>query len=414
MPTFTSYESLMPPMLEVETAPPRKDNPSGNGGMQVAFASLQAAANVRAWSGTIHFIAQALEQQGITLHHVDDLQRTRLFLNKGMNRIFRMAGLPEPMPIERSMAMARRFAHTVKSFAERGGVDLIFSPSSIPLALLDTPIPKVFYTDATFGGMVDASPIYGTFTPRELKVGDDLERAALANCDLAIYASQWAADTAITRYGADPAKVKVVPFGSNLDLQPGEDEVKQAIAKRPKDRCELLLLGVSWEGKGGPFALEVVRRLNQAGLPSKLTVVGCSPPADVDPELVRVIPFVNKGSATGQRTLVDLIMTSHFLILPSQAECFGIVYAEASSVGLPSLARLIQGVGEAVREGRNGHVFAPDASPDEYVAKIMELMADRAAYERLSQSAFHEHRQHLNWQVAGAALKTHIASLVRR
>ena len=83
-------------------------------------------------------------------------------------------------------------------------------------------------------------------------------------------------------------------------------------------------------------------------------------------------------------------------------------------MGVPSLARLIQGVGDAVREGRNGHVFAPDASPDEYVSKVRELMGDRAAYERLALSSFREHRQHLNWQVAGAALRGHLESLVAK
>lgn len=401
-------------MLKIHTGPGQVDEGvSGGGtGLQVAFASLQSAANVRAWSGTIYFIARALEQQGMTLHHVDELQRVRLLVNKSVNRLYRMTGRHGPMPQERSFSMAKRFARTIKLFAEEGGHDIIFSPSSIPLALLRTSLPKVFYTDATFTGMVESSPIYGKYTEEALKEGNDLERAALANCEMAIYSSRWAAESAIMHYGARPEKVKVVPFGSNLDIQPDEAAVRAAIAKRPIDRCELLLLGVSWTGKGGPFALEVVRRLNKAGLPSILRVVGCSPPPGTD--LVEVMPFVDKSTVVGQETLVDVISRSHFLILPSQAECFGIVYTEASSMGVPSLARLIQGVGDAVREGRNGHVFAPDASPDEYVSKVRELMGDRAAYERLALSSFREHRQHLNWQVAGAALRGHLESLVAK
>lgn len=381
--------------------------------LHVAFASLRPASDIRAWSGTIHFMAKALEQQGLELHHVGKLFPRRLWVNKAVNRACRMAGLPGPLPLERSFPMARRYAQAIGAFARRGGHDLIFSPSSIPVALLNTSIPKVFYTDATFGDMVESSPIYGSYTTAELREGEELERAALSNCDMAIYSSHWAAESAIVRYGARRDKVKVVPFGSNLDIQPTEEEVKRAVGKRPLDRCDLLLLGVSWTGKGGPFALEVARRLNKAGLPSTLTVVGCTPPPDTPAALVRVVPFVDKGTPEGQRTLVELILGSHFLLLPSQAECFGIVYTEASSMGVPSLARLIQGVGDAVREGRNGHVFAPDASPDAYVAAIMRLMGDRKAYEQLALSALREHRQHLNWQVAGAALKAHLVSLVR-
>jgi len=46
-----------------------------------------------------------------------------------------------------------------------------------------------------------------------MRQGDEQERAALQAAAAAIYPSHWARKSAVTHYGADPAKVHVVPFG---------------------------------------------------------------------------------------------------------------------------------------------------------------------------------------------------------
>ncbi|HEY0978514.1 MAG TPA: glycosyltransferase family 4 protein [Flavobacteriales bacterium] len=379
--------------------------------LRVAFASIQRANDIQAWSGTVYYVARALEHQGIVLDHVDELQQVRLLLNKAVNRLYRITGRQAPLPVERSKHMAARFAKEIASFVDKGKHDAVFSPSSIPLALLRTSVPKVFYTDATFADMLQQYPEFAEYPEAFIEEGHALEREALTNCDLAIYSSHWAAESAIHHYGAHKDKVRVVPFGSNLDLQPDRAEVFAAIAARPTDHCELLFLGVNWIRKGGPLALEVVRELNAAGVPATLTVVGCSPPPGTEAPFLKVLPFVDKSTPQGQRKLADLVLRSHFLLLPSLAECFGIVYAEASSMGVPSLARHVGGVADAVREGRNGHLFAPDASSGDYVERIKGLMNDRAAYERLAHAAFQEHREHLNWEVAGSSLHGHLLGL---
>ncbi len=379
--------------------------------IKLAYASLYDSSDIRVWSGSVYFIARALEMQGVTLDHVDQLQYPRLLFNKAINRLYGLTGNQGPLPVERSMRMAERFAREIGRHLMKGDHHAIFSPSSIPLALLNTGKPKVFYTDATFADMLEQYPEFGDYPSAYVKEGHDLEREALVNCDLAIYASRWAADSAINRYGAHPDKVRVVPFGSNLELNLPEEMVTKAINSRPTDRCELLFLGVNWVRKGGPLAVEVVERMNAAGLPTTLTVVGCEPPADTVMTHVNVLPFIDKTTAMGQRRLANLLLRSHFLLLPSTAECFGIVHSEASSMGVPSLARNVGGVGEAVREGRNGFLFPADAGPAGYVDRMLALMKDRDAYRLLAHSAYQEHRQRLNWEVSGAAIVNDLMAL---
>lgn len=373
--------------------------------LHIAFASIHRVKDVRLWSGTVTYMARALEQSGLDVDYIDELDQVHLLVHKAMNRLWRMTGQRGAvLPVERSMHMAKRFARGIARFVAEGKHDLVFSPSSIPVALLKDGPPAVFYTDATFAELVRQQPSIAAQPADLLQEGHDLEHAALENCAMAIYASEWAARSAIEHYGAAPSKLRVLPFGSNLDVVPEEDEVRRAISHRPTDRCELLFLAARWEFKGGEFALEVARELNRSGIPTRLRIVGCIPPSGTDTDLVEVIPFVDKSTAEGHERLARLILSSHFLLLPSLVECFGIVYTEASSMGVPSLARLVDGVGSAVRHGRNGYTFHPDVPPAVYAEKIAELMGDRQAYERLAMSSFHEHRANLNWDVVGGKL----------
>lgn len=380
--------------------------------LDLLYPTLGNSYDIRTWSGSVYFIAKTLEAKGARLHRLNELEQKRLLLHKVVNRLYGLMGAHGPMPIERSMRMAERFAGSISKHLDKGRHDAVFSPSSIPVALLKTSRPKVFITDATFADLLEQYPELSSYPQELVHEGHELERAALANCDLAFYASHWAAGSAVRRYGADPAKVRVVPFGSNLGLQVPDELILRAIEERPMERCDLLLLGVSWERKGGPLAVQVVEELNKAGLPSTLTVIGCTPPAGTPMQHVRVLPFIDKSTAMGQRRLINHLLRSHFLLLPSVAECYGIVYAEASSLGVPSLARDVGGVGEVVQAGKNGFLFNPTDGPAPYTEKILALMADREAYRELAHSAMNEHKRKLNWDVAGAAIMGEMTRLV--
>lgn len=380
--------------------------------LRISYASLYDASDIRAWSGSVYFIARALERQGAHLDHVDQLQQARLLINKAVNKVYALTGAHGPLPVERSVRMAQRFAREIATHVDSDGSDVVLSPSSIPVSLLRTAKPKVFFTDATFADMLEEYPEFADYPAELIEEGHHLEREALRNCDLAIYASRWAARSAVERYGADPARVRVIPFGSNLELEPGEAHVTHAIRSRPLERCELLFIGVNWERKGGPLAWEVARLLNAAGLPTRLTVVGCVPPPATAAPFLEVIPFIEKNSPWGQRRLAQLLLRSHFLLVPSIAECFGIVYAEASAMGLPSLARDVGGVSDAVREGHNGFLFPAKAPAQTYVQRVLTWMDDREGYERLARSAYREYADRLNWRTIGAELHGALRALV--
>lgn len=372
--------------------------------LRVAFATMYNTANISHWSGTVYFMARALEQQKVDLVRVDKLFEKRLLVGKVVNRGMGLLGIPTAWQGYRTKGMSQRMAARITAKAKSEKCNLILSPSSIPLAMLNGGLPKVFFTDATFKNLLERHGAFSDYPADLIQEGHDLEFAALGACDLAIYSSEWAARSAVEYYGADPAKVKVLPFGSNLMTPITEAEVEKAVKARFRGRCELILIGVDWEGKGGPLAWNVAKELNRMGMPTRLTVVGCQPPTPFNAPFMEVVPFVSKKARAGQQRLSELLLRSHFLLVPSEAECFGIVYAEASSRGVPSLGHDVGGVASAVRRDRNGRLFPLGSGPEPFATYIMELMQHRAAYGQLAMSSYQEYTERLNWGTTGSKL----------
>ena len=107
----------------------------------------------------------------------------------------------------------------------------------------------------------------------------------------------------------------------------------------------------------------------------------------------------------------ELLSNAHFLLLPSMAECFGIVLCEANAFGVPSLAHDVGGIPEIVKNGVNGQLFSVDSPVEEWAATVSRWFGDRAAYERLALSSRAEYDKRLNWGTAGETIKRHLEAL---
>ncbi len=282
--------------------------------------------------------------------------------------------------------------------------DIVFAWSNHFTALLQSAKPLVMWNDYTFAGYMDIYPPFANLCSRSIKHGHAVEELTLKNSSLVLYSSEWAAKSALENYAVDPAKVKVVPFGPNLNCNRSRHEIEKIAASKNFDRCRLLFLGVDWHTKNGDLAVAVAERLNQRGLKTELHIAGCNPPG-IARDFVRVHGFISKESEQGIRHLEKLFSESHFLILPSRNECFGIVFAEASSFGLPSLATSVGGIPTAVRDGRNGRLFSPADEPDQYCAYIEKIFASKESYGRLASSTFGEYEDRLNWSVSGRKVR---------
>jgi len=372
--------------------------------MNLAYITSFKSSDIHEWSGLIYHIHQALQHSNFRTECIDNLKsRGELSLKIKKALYAKIAG--KTYLRDRGQALLMQYAVEIEKALNQIDHDIIFSPSTLPIAYIKTDKPIVFWADATFSGMMDFYPEYSNLCSESIRDAYDADQLSLSKCSLALYASEWAASTAISNYDVDPRKVKVVPFGANIICDRTIRDVESILDKKKYNVCKLLFMGVSWSRKGGDVALMVANLLNQQGIQTELHVVGCQPPIDDIPNFVKLYGFISKNLDTGREYLDKLMAESHFLILPSKAECYGVVFAEASSFGLPSLATDVGGISTAIHNGKNGQTFQINDSPQKYCDYIARLMSDVHQYRELSLSSFAEYSDRLNWTSSGNKVK---------
>ena len=368
--------------------------------MKIAYVTTYDSSDINAWSGTGISILSTLQNSGFQAKCIGNLieEKSILFsIKKALyGKVFQKRYLRD-----RDSGILKSYATQVETALKNIDCDVIFSPGTIPIAYLQSEKPIVFWTDTTFAGMVDFYPEYSNLCSETIRNGNKMEQLALSKCRLAIYSSEWAAKTAIENYDVDPGKVKVVPFGANISCERDFQEIDSMIRNKKMDICKLLFVGVDWVRKGGEKALAVAELLNRRGIKTELHIVGCNPPTNL-PDYVKLHGFISKKSQEGRSLLGRLLFESHFLMLPTIADCVPVVFAEASSFGLPSLATRVGGIPTAIHDGRNGQTFALDESSETYCDYIERFMSSGEAYYELALSSFKEYSERLNWQTAGS------------
>jgi glycosyltransferase involved in cell wall biosynthesis len=279
------------------------------------------------------------------------------------------------------------------------GVDVVLTDHSAIASALPPELPSVLWVDSNFAAMQDYYDFVSRVPPSIAKAANGMEQDSLDRVRFAVFSSDWAAEAALRHYRVREDKVKVVPFGANLEQETSGEAVSCWIAARPQDVCQLLFIGMDWKRKGGDLAVAIAERLNQSGCRTVLRLVGAVPPqADLLPAGVTYEGKLDKTQPVQLARFEELLRGAHFLVVPSEAECYGIVFAEASAHGVPSLAIRTGGIPSVVKDDVNGRLFGRNA--EEFVRYIKSVMSDRAGYARLAHSSYCFFQAELNWTVA--------------
>lgn len=381
--------------------------------MRIGFVSILDASNVTAWSGIPFQILSQMRAQNVDVEVLSPLSTSAKFLLAPVRLAARARR--QSITLDHFPLTLRAYAKQIEAFVRSRNIDVVFSPSTIPITLLHCGKPIVTWTDAVFHQMHD---YYGkTFAnmPRSaVERGKWQEQTALRNCTIAAYASTWALEGA--QQLTDRSRLRILPFGSSLPVRhTAEDVARSALEKRTtrKNECELLFVGVNWERKGGAIAVEAARMLNDAGIKTRLRVVGSKPP-DTTPPFVECLGFINKSSDSGKRQLIELFQSADVFILPTKAEAAGIVFAEASSYGLPCITYATGGTTDYVRNGVNGVCIASGSSADVFAREITKMLANPAEYVGYATRAFQEYQTRLNWESSVRKLVAYCAETLRQ
>jgi glycosyltransferase involved in cell wall biosynthesis len=380
--------------------------------LKIGFVAVEDAGNEGSWSGTPYHLLNALKKQDVSIEVFSPLNRDFRYALAPFKIAARL--VKREIWVDRYPLALRSYARQLKKKMRQNSVDVILSIGTPAITLLECAVPIVFYTDAIFHLMPGYyGGIWDRLTPGAIRLGRWQEETALERCTIGVYSSNWAAEGA--RKYTRPEKIRVVPFGANVpvdhDLGAVQKWASERMSRLPAE-CRLLFIGVDWVRKGGAIAVETARLLNEMGVQTKLTIVGCQPNEEV-PAYVKVLGFVNKQSSEGRKQLEELYRHATFFILPTRAEASAIVFCEASAYGVPTITFKTGGVEDYVREGVNGICLPLDSKPEVFARRIKEILEDRDRYFALCLGAFNEYKTRLNWDGTASALVSLCREAVR-
>lgn len=363
--------------------------------LKIGFLSFHNPSNRSSFSGTTYYAYEALrrlpEVHVSLLANRYHLQENRRQLSK---KVLSKISLGK---INSSTWLEEMNFQDCLSAVER---DLRKTPVDVVVAFVASSLlshlqsqdhpPFVLVTDATVKYLEEA---YNH--PTKL---DDFQNEyhAIQKSSKVVYSSDFIADRATVEYdnilSKNPHKVCVVPFGPNIETVPA-----QIRDRGTSGQLHLLFVGREWHRKGGDIALETWQYLQANHINAHLTIIGSNPKGVEGLPNITVIPYLDKSKPEQQQQYFDILNRSHFLLLPTRADCTPMVIAEANAFGVPALVSNVGGIGTLVKPGINGYLFPSTASCTEYGDVVSKLFADPQVYRQLSKMSRNEYETRLNW-----------------
>jgi D-inositol-3-phosphate glycosyltransferase len=317
------------------------------------------------------------------------------------------AGPEEPYDKNLIVDHLPQFVDGVRDFARREGVDYDVIHSHYWLSGLvghelrkawGTPIVQMFHTLGQMKNSVASSP--EEWEPERRIEG---EERVMALADLLVATTPLERAQMVWLYGADAAKIVVVPCGVDLDLfKPVPSEEAKNVLGLPATSRIILFVGRIEPLKGIETLLRAIG-LIAPQIPHwqedlKVIIIGGAPGVGIDKvnaelarlELLRaklgLEELVTFQGAEDQDRLVYYYSAAEMVVMPSHYESFGMVALEAMACGTPVVASKVGGLSYNVQDGLTGFLV-PGGDPEALATRIRCLLTDKDLRERLGRQA---------------------------
>jgi glycosyltransferase involved in cell wall biosynthesis len=210
--------------------------------------------------------------------------------------------------------------------------------------------------------------------------------SSLGRADGIITFSRFIRDKIVTRFGTDPARIKIIPHG--LDPKFQEDiapsDLEEARRNHQLPSSFLLFVGAQEPRKNLPRLIEALKIVHLHGLKIPLVLVG---PKGQDSERLQakadelgLSSWIRMTGYLGQRDVRHVYRLAEALVFPSLCEGFGFPPLEAMASSVPVIASSAPAIPEVCQDA--AAYFAPD-SPEEMAKKIISVLEDSRAKEEL-------------------------------
>jgi D-inositol-3-phosphate glycosyltransferase len=346
-------------------------------------------------------------------------------ITEGVRVVHLTAGPEAPMPRERIRDHLDEFVDGVEAFRIAGGFDydLIHAhywlSGAIGLVLRDrwsVPLVHMFHTLGHLKNDVTRAS-----ADREPVVRIEEEARILGAVDRIVAATTVERTHLVKHYGADPARIAVIPCGVDTNLFLPGDQAAARAALGLDDQPQLLYVGRLAPIKGLETLLDAMARLRAAGTRVHLSIVGGDadePLNGHEGELRARLARLDLGSAVTfvgaqpQERLRAWYVAADTTVLPSHYESFGMVAMEAMACGIPVVASRVGGLQTTVRDGVTG-LLVPDHDPAALASALDGLLGDPDLRFRLGREGVQWAARH-RWPCIAEAVCREYAALVER
>jgi glycosyltransferase involved in cell wall biosynthesis len=345
-------------------------------------------------SGVDYFHYQALLNGEFDVKWIAPNPPESLWIEQMIARVFQRSG---KRFVKYPISMVWNASQAVKKVVKRWKPDVLLTMNMASLVFYHGDTPAILSRDTTFFGQQQFWPVYGNFA---MVINMWQERLAFRNSARVLTNSKWSKKIICENYGVSPSLIDTFVLPSALPVQVIPDKVDITKWKKLESPLRLLLVGRDTKPprKGINIAIEVVHKLNEAGLQAELTI--CGTHGQNDQYIKYVGPFT-KSIPEQLDKYVDLYRQAHLLIHPAIFEAAGIVPSEAAAFGTPTITNDSGGLATTVADGESGIVLPTWSKPDIYVNTILDLINNPSLYYALCKKARARYERELNWDRTG-------------
>ena len=188
--------------------------------------------------------------------------------------------------------------------------------------------------------------------------------------------SNWAAESLLDAYGADPARLHVIPPGVDLERWSVPERSEGGTDGEP---VRVLFVGGDFLRKGGDLLLAWADSTRLTGW--ELHIVTRD---EVDTRNPRV--HVHHGMTPNSPALRKLYADAHVFALPTRADCYSLASIEAMATGLPVVLSEVGGTRDIIHDGETGFLIRPDDSVT-LADRLDTLVSEPQARQQMGRAA---------------------------
>jgi D-inositol-3-phosphate glycosyltransferase len=231
------------------------------------------------------------------------------------------------------------------------------------------------------------------------------EEQVVAEADRLIASTLDEADELVRRYDADPAAVRVIAPGVDLEtFVPGPAAAARHRLGLDRNARVLLYVGRIQPLKApdvllraaarlapdlGPVQIVVLGAPSGTGLAAPTWLAGLAEHLGIAAQ-VRFVPPVDRA------TVADYYRAADITVVPSYNESFGLVALESQACGTPVVAAAVGGLPTAVADGFSG-VLVDGHDPEQWAKVLGDLLGTPTVLAELGRGA-RTHAERFSWQ----------------